>query len=82
MTDWDGKLAGATIRIAGLLHLSAHMAKLHESAMRKSPRFEGNPGSFCSVSGGRSASPRDQRTYRRILYIAFLGWPAARRYVG
>jgi hypothetical protein len=24
MTDWGGKLAGATIRIAGLLHLAAH----------------------------------------------------------
>jgi hypothetical protein len=25
MTDWGGKLAGATIRIAGLLHLAAHL---------------------------------------------------------
>ena len=25
MTDWGGKLAGATIRIAGLLHLAAHI---------------------------------------------------------
>src|SRR5580704_2673473 len=52
------------------------MAKLHESAMRKSPRFEGNPAAFGDrsvgddqgggtlfrLNGNRAGSPRDLHT--------------------